>query len=209
MSFITFEGPEGAGKSTQIYALAEALREADHDVTVTREPGGSTEAEALRELLLDKTRTWSPLAEALLMNAARDSHIRTRINPALEAGKIVLCDRFFDSTRAYQHMVGEETLAGVHNAVVSRMPDLTILFDLPVEVGLERAASRGAADRFEGKGTAYHEGVRAAFLALAEAEPERITVIDATQPIEDVTAVVLKAVHERLPGLLSPGHGTA
>lgn len=209
MTFITFEGPEGAGKSTQIERLADALTEAGRNVMVTREPGGTPEAEALRSLLLDRDRRWSPLAEALLMNAARDAHIRTRINPALDAGVTVLCDRFFDSTRAYQHVVGQETLSAIHAAVVSRMPDLTLLLDLPVEDGLDRAASRGAADRFEGKGIPYHEGVRAAFLAIAEAEPERVVVIDAALSCDDVTGAVLKAVHDRLPGLLKPTHGPA
>ena len=207
MTFITFEGPEGAGKSTQVKRLAAAIEAAGRAVTVTREPGGAPEAEALRGLLLDPARHWSPLAEALLMNAARDAHLRTTIEPALDAGRVVVCDRFFDSTRAYQHVVGDETLRAIHRAVVRRMPDLTLLLDVPVEVGLARAASRGAADRFEGKGLAYHEGVRAAFLAIAEAEPRRVVVIDAAAPVDAVTGAVLKAVHDHLPGLLGARHG--
>ncbi|NRA29012.1 MAG: dTMP kinase [Parvularculaceae bacterium] len=207
MTFITFEGPEGAGKSTQIRVLAEALEQRGHEVVLTREPGGAPEAEALRALLLDKDRDWSPLAEALLMNAARDAHVRQTIEPALRRRAVVLCDRFFDSTRAYQHNVGEQTLGPLHKAVVPKLPDLTLLFDLPVEVGLARAASRGAADRFEAKGVAYHEGVRAAFLDIADAEPERLAVVDAAQPIEDVTKAVMKLVHDRLPTLLDDADG--
>jgi len=206
MTFITFEGPEGAGKSTQVQRLAEALAQAHHETLVTREPGGAPEAEALRALLLDKGRSWSPLAEALLMNAARDAHLRQTIQPALEQGKVVLCDRFFDSTRAYQHAVGDETLAPLHAAVVSRLPNLTLLFDLPVEVGLSRASARGSADRFEAKGQSYHKGVRQAFLSIAENEPQRVVVVDATQSIDAVTAAIVKLVHERLPGLLGPSH---
>lgn len=207
MTFITFEGPEGAGKSTQIKILATAIEGQGRPVVVTREPGGAPEAEALRALLLDKSRAWSPLAEALLMNAARDAHIRQTIEPALADGAVVLCDRFFDSTRAYQHSVGEDTLGPLHGAVVTRMPDLTLLFDLPVDIGLARAASRGASDRFEAKGLAYHEGVRRAFLAIAEREPERVALVDAAQPLEDVAKSVAKLVHERLPTLLDPAHG--
>jgi dTMP kinase len=209
VTFITFEGPEGAGKSTQIKALAAALREAGHEVTLTREPGGAEEAEALRELLLSPGRNWSPLAEALLMNAARDAHLRQTILPALGRGEVVLCDRFFDSTRAYQAVVGEEILEPLHRAVVSRMPELTMLLDLPAETGLARAKARGAADRFERKGLAYHEGVRQAFLAIADAEPERVVVVDAAQDIATVTKDIRKAVHLRLPALLGPGDGDA
>lgn len=207
MTFITLEGPEGAGKSTQLSRLAEAVRAAGREVTVTREPGGTPEGEALRALLLDPDRAWSPLAEALLMNAARDAHLRGLIEPALEAGQVVLCDRFFDSTRAYQHEVGAGTLAAIHDAVVRRRPDLTLLLDLSVETGLERAEARGRADRFEGKGIGYHESVRRAFLAIAAAEPERIAVIDAAEGQDDVTKALLAAVHERLPGLLGTGDG--
>ncbi|MEM1410030.1 MAG: dTMP kinase [Pseudomonadota bacterium] len=207
MTFITFEGPEGAGKSTQVQRLAEALKEAGHDVVVTREPGGAPEAEALRALLLDTEQTWSGLAEALLMNAARDAHIRQTITPALERRSVVLCDRFFDSTRAYQASVGEETLQAIHRAVVPQLPALTLLFDLPVDVGLARAAKRGAADRFEAKGSAFHQAVRDNFLRFAADEPTRFAVIDAGKPLEEVTASVLKVVHDRLPSLLSGAHG--
>ncbi|MEM1381636.1 MAG: dTMP kinase [Pseudomonadota bacterium] len=208
MTFITFEGPEGAGKSTQIKRLRERLVDAGHNVTLTREPGGAPEAEALRGLLLDPEKTWSPLAEALLMNAARDAHWHATIAPALAAGEVVLCDRFFDSTRAYQHSVDAQTLHTIHKSVVPRLPDLTLLFDLPVSVGLERASARGAADRFENKGLDYHERVRATFLAIAEGETERFVIVDAAESVDRVTGAVVKAVHERLPRLLGAPHGS-
>lgn len=207
MSFITFEGPEGAGKSTQIKRLAEKLESARCDVVLTREPGGAPEAEALRVLLLDKDRRWSPTAEALLMNAARDAHVRARITPALNAGKVVLCDRFSDSTIAYQVGADESFLRTLQSAVVPHLPDLTLLFDLPVEVGLARAEARGAADRFEVKGEAYHRTVRERFLAIAAKEPERVVVIDAEASVEAVEKAVTEAVNARLPGLLGEPNG--
>ncbi|NNU14912.1 dTMP kinase [Parvularcula sp. ZS-1/3] len=207
MSFITFEGPEGAGKSTQIKRLAAKLENAGRDVVLTREPGGAPEAEALRALLLDKDRSWSPTAEALLMNAARDAHVRARITPALDAGKTVLCDRFSDSTIAYQVGVDEAFLRALQTAVVPRMPDLTLLFDLPVEVGLARAEARGAADRFEAKGEAYHRTVRERFIAIAAEEPERVVIIDAEASMDTVEKAVTEAVNARLPGLLGEPHG--
>jgi dTMP kinase len=202
VTFITFEGPEGAGKSTQVKALARALEKAGREVTVTREPGGAPEAEALRELLLDKDNRWSPLAETLLMNAARDAHLRATITPALSQGEVVLCDRFCDSTEAYQIGADEELIASLRRQVARRMPDLTLLFDLPVEVGLSRAHQRGAADRFEARGLDYHRAVRERFLAIAAREPSRVVRIDANQPQETVEKEVRAAVNARLPGLL-------
>lgn len=207
MSFITFEGPEGAGKSTQVARLAERLGAAGHDVVMTREPGGAPEAEALRALLLDPQRQWSPVAEALLMSAARDAHVRTLIMPALGEGRVVLCDRFCDSTEAYQNAVEPGLLEALRRAVVPRMPDLTLLFDLPAEEGLERAARRGDADRFEARGKAFHEEVRRRFLEIARREPGRIVVIDAARDIDAVERAVAAAVNERLPDLLGPRHG--
>ncbi|MCQ8186236.1 dTMP kinase [Parvularcula maris] len=202
MTFITFEGPEGAGKSTQVKALAKALKKAGRDVTTTREPGGAPGAEALRSLLLDKDNHWSPTAETLLMNAARDTHIRHTIAPALSRGEVVLCDRFCDSTEAYQIGADEALIAQLREKVVERMPDLTLLFDLPVEVGLSRANERGAADRFEARGLDFHQAVRERFLAIAAREPSRVVRIDANQPQEDVEKEVRAAVNARLPGLL-------
>lgn len=207
MTFVTFEGPEGAGKTTQIKALADALRKTGRDIVLTREPGGAKEAEALRALLLSRDNTWSPVAEALLMYAARDAHIAETIAPALDAGKVVLCDRFHDSTEAYQHAVAPDFIASLRGAVVKRMPDLTLLLDLPAEFGLQRAADRGAADRFEAKGLGYHEEVRRRFLDIAAREPERVKVIDASQPVEAVTKDIAAAVHAALPGLLGGGDG--
>ncbi len=207
MTFITFEGPEGAGKSTQIAGLTDRLRKRGHEVTATREPGGAPEAEALRALLLDPERQWSQESEALLMYAARDAHIRQTIAPALAAGRVVLCDRFHDSTEAYQLSIGSELLAALKTSIVKRPPDLTILFDLPVETGLERAAHRGAADRFEAKGVDYHRAVRERFLEIARREPRRIAVIDASLPVEAVTKEVAAVVNARLPGLLDEADG--
>ncbi|MEM9809636.1 MAG: dTMP kinase [Pseudomonadota bacterium] len=210
MTFITFEGPEGAGKTTQIARLASALRAQGHNVTETREPGGTLEAEALRHTLLDSERLWSPVSEALLMNAARDSHLRGKIIPALKSGCVVLCDRFFDSTEAYQGGepgITPSFLKALRQAVVTKAPDATLILDLPPEIGLARAEARGAADRFEGKGLAFHQKVRDRFLSIARREPERCVVIDANQDPDTVEAAIQRAVLARLPGLLGGGDG--
>lgn len=202
--FITFEGGEGAGKSTQIRRLAERLRAGGRDVVLTREPGGSPGAESIRELLLNgETDRWSPLTEALLMNAARRDHIERVIAPALARGTVVLCDRFADSTRAYQGAGGQvatAVIAQLETAVVGDMrPDLTLIFDLPVAEGLRRALSRnGGEERFEAKGAAFHERLRAAYLEIARTEPERCVVIDATATLDAVEAAILAAVQPRL-----------
>jgi dTMP kinase len=202
--FITFEGGEGAGKSTQIRRLAERLRAGGRDVVLTREPGGSPGAESIRELLLNgETDRWSPLTEALLMNAARRDHIERVIAPALARGTVVLCDRFADSTRAYQGAGGQvatAVIAQLEAAVVGDMrPDLTLIFDLPVAEGLRRALSRnGGEERFEAKGAAFHERLRAAYLEIARTEPERCVVIDATATLDAVEAAILAAVQPRL-----------
>ncbi|WOI54795.1 dTMP kinase [Parvularcula sp. LCG005] len=193
--FISFEGPEGAGKSTQISILAAHLRAAGHDVVLTREPGGTSAGESLRSVLLDPDQDWSPLAEALLMNAARDAHMRQVIVPALEAGQTVLCDRFCHSTRAYQGGGGDVDLAllkSIEKAVCTRMPDLILLFDLSPEEGLARAAARGRADRFEAKGPDYHSRVAAAFRAMAD-EPN-CHLIDAAGTVDTVSARIRDAV---------------
>lgn len=202
--FITFEGGEGAGKSTQIRRLAERLRAGDREVVLTREPGGSPGAEQIRNLILNgEVDRWSPLTEALLMNASRRDHIERVIAPALARGAVVLCDRFADSTRAYQGAGGEvdpTIIAQLETAVVGETrPDLTLIFDLPVEEGLRRALSRnGGEERFEAKGAAFHERLRAAYLEIARAEPGRCVVIDAAAALDAVEAAVWTAVAPRL-----------
>lgn len=200
---ITFEGGEGAGKSTQIRLLADALERAGLRVAVTREPGGTPFAERLRQLLLDRnTQGLSPLSEALLFAAARIDHVDKVILPALREGAFVLCDRFTDSTRVYQGAMGGadmrllELLERV--ALGERRPDLTIVLDLPPVEGLARASHRGGAgDRFEARDLAYHEGLRRAFLDVAGREPIRCRVIDSTRPKAEVAAEILRLVSSR------------
>ena len=201
--FITFEGVEGGGKSTQISAAANWLAERGHEVVQTREPGGTFGAESIRDLLVNgATDQWSSLTECLLMNAARSEHLEKLIRPALAGDKTVLCDRFMDSTRAYQGGAGGIAMAElreIEKAVVgSTVPDLTIILDLPVEEGLIRAATRGGEDRFERKGEAYHRQVRQAFQTIAKEEPDRCVLIAADQPLEKVTEAVLAALQSRL-----------
>jgi dTMP kinase len=209
--FITFEGGEGAGKSTQVRRLVAHLRELGLDVVATREPGGSPGAEAIRDLVLKgEADRWSPATETLLMYGARRDHIERTILPALEHGAWVVCDRFADSTRAYQGGAGRVDpafIAALETHVLADVrPDLTLVFDLPVDVGLARAeafaASAGHAEtRFESKGLAFHERLRATFLAIAAAEPARCVVIDAAQSIEAVEQQVREVVGSRLnPG---------
>ena len=202
--FITFEGGEGAGKSTQLKRLVARLGAEGLDVVATREPGGSPGAESIRELVLKgATDRWSPVTETLLMYAARRDHIERVIRPGLARGAWVLCDRFADSTRAYQGAAG-----GVAPALIAAMetyiledtrPDLTLIFDLPVAVGLQRAHARAGSEmRFESKGAAFHERLREGFLAIAKSEPQRCAVIDAVGSLDDVEARIWAAVAERL-----------
>ena len=200
--FITFEGGEGTGKSTQVKLLAERLKAAGRDVLTTREPGGTPEAEALRSLLVSgDTARWSPQAEALLNYAARDSHLAAVIRPALASGQTVICDRFMDSTRAYQGFAGGcamDFIDALERAIVgSTRPDVTLVFDLDPQLGLARAVARGGAseDRYERKGLAFHQRLREGFLEIARAEPQRCRVIDASQGIEAVAAQVWAALH--------------
>jgi dTMP kinase len=205
--FITFEGGEGTGKSTQVERLAVRLRSLGHACILTREPGGTPEAEAVRELLVtgDITR-WSAEAEALLNYAARDSHLRKVIGPALDSGQTVICDRFIDSTMAYQCYAGGAPMDMVNalqaHVVGSRIPDLTLVFDLDPGIGLERARTRGdiRSDRFERKGLSYHQTLRQAFLTIANTNPARCTVIDAAGSIETVAQSVWQAVEVHLNG---------
>ena len=201
--FITLEGGEGAGKSSQARHLAAFLRERGLGCRLTREPGGTPGAESIRELIVHgPPERWRPLAELYLFLAARDDHLHRAILPALEAGDWVVCDRFHDSTRVYQGLAGglgldlvdalQAPLLGAHR------PDLTLVLDLPVAVGMARCAARGAMARFEAMGTDFHERVREGFRSLAVREPERFAVIDAARDEAMVAAAVAQAVAERL-----------
>ena len=202
--FITFEGGEGAGKSTHVRLLAEALRAAGLGVVETREPGGSPGAEEIRELLVHgEVGRWDAMTEALLHFAARRDHVTRVIEPALAAGDWVLCDRFADSTMAYQgygHRLGREAIETLYTLTLGGLaPDLTIVLDLPVDVGLGRAGSRkDGGTRYERMDPAFHERLRTGFLAIAERDPGRCLVIDADQPIEAVGQAVKAAVAARL-----------
>ncbi len=203
--FITFEGGEGAGKSTQIRLLAERLKAAGTTCVLTREPGGTDTAEAIRRLLLSGLAEQLGVdGEAVLFAAARADHVEHIIRPALRSGQWVLSDRFFDSTHVYQAASDPSFLDALDRvAVGSTRPDLTVILDLPADVGMARAASRMAAsgttpDRFERDAIALHERRRQAFLAIAAAEPDRCVVIDATGAEEEVAAAVWQAVDRRL-----------
>jgi len=189
--FITFEGGEGTGKSTHCRLLAERLSGLGRAVTLTREPGGSPAAEQIRGLLVSgDTNRWSPEAEALLNYAARDSHLRVTIRPALARGEIVICDRFIDSTRAYQGYAGGCDMRLIDTLekqiVGADRPQLTLVFDLDVAQGLERAGGRGTPgeDRFERKGLGFHQRLRDGFLAIAKEEPARCKLIDVSGSVE-------------------------
>lgn len=202
--FITLEGGEGAGKSTQGRRLAERLRAAGHEVVLTREPGGSPGAESIRDLLVTgRADRWSPTTEALLMYAARRDHIERTIAPALARGAWVISDRFADSTRAYQGAGGgapASLIQALERYVLGETrPDLTLILDLPVEAGLARAAGRDHAEtRFEGKGEAFHRRLREGFLAIARVEADRCAVIDAAAAPDAVEAAIWEAVSRRL-----------
>ncbi|ANM10653.1 MULTISPECIES: dTMP kinase [unclassified Rhizobium] len=204
--FVTFEGGEGAGKSTQIRRLAEALKGEGHDVLVTREPGGSPGAEAVRHVLLSgAAEAFGTRMEAILFAAARNDHVEEVIRPALAAGRIVLCDRFMDSSRVYQGVTGNlepdfiETLQRI--AINGVMPDCTVILDIPAKIGLERAQKRAAADapdRFEKERLETHEKRREAFLDIAAREPERCHVINAMQSEEAIAAEIQAIVQQLL-----------
>lgn len=201
--FITLEGGEGVGKSTQLNALAEALRARGIDVVTTREPGGSPGAEAIRSLLLDGSDDgWGPEAEALLFAAARTDHVDKVIRPAIQCGLWVLCDRFVDSSLAYQGVAGGLGLEAVRRingfGIGEWFPDRTLV--LMSAEGAERARARDAAgsDRIGRRSAAYHEAVDAGFRAIAEAEPERVRLIDASGSPDQVTARLLAAVEDLL-----------
>ena len=206
--FITFEGGEGAGKSTQIGLLADYLRDGGIDVTTTREPGGTPKAERLREILLSgKIASLGPLAEAALFSAARIDHVERLIEPTLARGGWVLSDRFADSTRAYQGARGGVSTRDIdlleRAAVGVITPDLTLILDLPPETGLSRAAARRGAsveiDRFEAEDIDFHRGLRKAFLDIATRHPHRCRVIDATRPVEEVSLTIRALIDRLLP----------
>jgi dTMP kinase len=211
--FITFEGGEGAGKTTQIARLADRLRAAGVSVLTTREPGGAPGADSIRALLVSgATDKWDPLSETLLLYAARRQHMVQNILPALERGEWVLCDRFSDSTLAYQgygHGVSRDFIEHLDTTVVGDDgPNLTLILDLPVAAGLARAGARNAGverpeDRFERMGTEFHERLRQGFLDIAARAPQRCVVLDADRDADAVTDAVWTAVRERLGEALS------
>jgi dTMP kinase len=203
--FITFEGGEGSGKSTHIKRLAERLEAAKLRAIITREPGGSPGAEIIRHLVLSGMgKLLGPEAETLLFAAARDDHVRTVILPALNQGTWVLCDRFFDSTRAYQGRVGHVApalLDALQRVTIGDLkPDLTFILDVPVEVGLKRAAARrgsGAPDRFESEDINFHQALREAYCEIAASDPRRCVLIDATAEVNVVAGQIWSALRDR------------
>ena len=210
--FVSFEGGEGSGKSTQIKRLAERLNAARLPNIVTREPGGSVGAEIMRHLVLSGVgKLLGPDAETLLFAAARDDHVKHVIEPALAQGTWVLCDRFSDSTRAYQGRLGQ-VAPGVLNAmqrvtIGDLKPDLTIILDIPVEVGLQRAAARrgsGAPDRFESENLQFHQDLRDAYRQIAAEDPQRCVLIDANADADTVAARVWTALRDHLLAAPSP-----
>jgi dTMP kinase len=210
--FITFEGGEGTGKSTQAALLAQRLRSMGIGVVLTREPGGSPGAEIIRHVLLSgAAKALGPDAEAILFAAARDDHVSTTIEPALTRGHWVVSDRFADSTNVYQGALGQVDpllLGGLHRVTVGKLkPDLTFILDVPAEVGLERARKRrgeAGADRFEGESLEFHEKLRDAYLHLAASEPNRCVLIDARDPQAAVAARIWDTVAKRLDPATAP-----
>ena len=206
--FLSFEGADGAGKSTQARRLAATLRAEGRDVVLTREPGGAPGAEEIRRLLVEgEPGRWSPVTETLLFFAARRDHVERTIRPALDRGAVVITDRFTDSTRAYQAASRPDGAEGAPAALIETLqreaiglsPDLTLLFDIAPEAARSRSLARGGEEaRFEGMGAAFQARLRAAFLALAAAEPARFAVIDADGTEDEVAGRVLAAVLPRL-----------
>lgn len=201
--FVTFEGGEGSGKSTQVTRLAERLRAGGLEPLVTREPGGTPLAEGIRHLLLDRAHAPAPLTEALLMVASRAELVGRVIRPALESGRVVICDRYGDSTIAYQGAgrgIDRELLAGWNRAATGGLvPDLTLLFDVDPGLGLSRRTGDvGTANRLDLESQEFHARVREGYLELARSEPGRFVVLDAAQPAEVLQAQVWQAVSGRL-----------
>ena len=208
--FITFEGVEGSGKSTQIQRLADRIKskDANLDLLVTREPGGTDSAESIRQLLVTgRADKWRAATEAMLMSASRHEHVEHVIRPAIASGAIVVCDRFYDSTRVYQGIVGgvpEADIEALNNLACGNLvPDLTILLDMDVDEALRRADGRETAEtRFESKGVEFHRKVRSGFLELAARHSGRFVVIDAGREIDRVTSDIEAAVMPRLSDAL-------
>ena len=202
--FITFEGGEGSGKSTHAATLAQRLKSLGIEVVLTREPGGSSGAEMIRKLLVEgPAERWDGVTEALLHFAARRDHLRTTVWPALKLGAWVISDRFADSTRAYQgygHGLDHATIEQLYDVAVGDFrPDLTLILDLPIDVGLARAAARrGAETRYENLPIEFHQRVKAGFLEIAKREPGRCVVIDAGQDIDTLAATIARTVGDRL-----------
>lgn len=214
--FITFEGGEGSGKSTQIKRLADRLNAARLPTIVTREPGGSAGAEIIRHVVLSGMgKMLGPEAESLLFAAARDDHVSQLVAPALAQGTWVLCDRFADSTRVYQGEVGKvdpKLIRALERVTIGDLkPDLTLILDVPVAVGLKRAVARrgaAAADRFEGEGLSFHEKLREAYLKIARDEPKRCAVIDADADPDTVAARIWTALRDHLFRIAIPRETT-
>ena len=210
--FITFEGGEGSGKTTQINHLSSFLSELGQKVITTREPGGTPEAEAIRDLIVQRgAGDWTPMAEVMLLNAARVMHVEKVIKPALDSDKIVISDRFLDSTVAYQgygHQMDLSDIRAIQKLVLGDlMPDLTIILDIDPEEGLKRSDRRLAGekfvldqqeDRYENMELEFHKRLRTGFLEIAKAEPERCHVVDATQSVDDVTKQIQELVKSKL-----------
>jgi dTMP kinase len=210
--FITFEGGEGSGKSTQAAMLAYRLKALAVGVVLTREPGGSCGAEIIRHVLLSgAAKPLGPDAEAVLFAAARDDHLSTMIRPALERGRWVICDRFIDSTRVYQGTLGNVDARIIRRlerlTVGDTLPDLTFILDVPAEVGLERATRRRgkrAADRFETESLEFHTRLRDAYRQIAQAEPDRCVLIDSQRPKDKVGNEIWSIVNKRLDPAAAP-----
>jgi len=206
--FITLEGGEGSGKSTQIKLLAEKLRAQGRDVVITREPGGTPEAEKVRDLLVKRDGgSWTPMAEILLLFAARQMHVETLIKPALAEGKTVISDRFTDSTRAYQsygHGVSLDVLEDINKLALDGFgPDLTFILDLPVEQGLGRAGKRlqednSQEDRFENLDISFHERLRQGYLDIARKDAARCAVVDAGQSVDEIAEVLFEKAWSKI-----------
>ena len=210
--FITFEGGEGTGKSTHAAMLAHRLESLGLGVLLTREPGGSPGAEAIRHVLLSgAAKPFGPDAEAMLFAAARDDHVNCSILPALAAGKWVVCDRFADSTRVYQGVLGKidrRLIRALERVSIGALsPDLTFVLDVPAALGQERAARRRGTsnpDRFEAEENEFHENLRQAYLALAASEPDRCVIVDASAAKDDVAKRIWATVNSRLNPAMAP-----